>query len=548
MNKINNPDEKKVHFQNAPSRKFVNLHLLPTFLFAIYILAIFPLVCNFTDYMYYDLTELKLMAFLPWAFVFALIMIGGIIVYLISKAIKKQLSFECARDLIKNTSLAQVFFIIYGMLIVVSTLLSPYAGYMDWVYGNGRYESVLMCELYILLFLFTSTLGVAKGNSIFTLFAVSMSIFSIVGIMQYLRINPFGYKLTIVNSFGTRPAQFYTTVGNVNMVAGFLALAIPAFIAGLCAIKSKLKYLLIIPIFLCAFLMGLIQTDSAFVGVAAAIALLPILYFNTPERIAGGFFGYATLAVGLGAFSIFDVQPDTINIVFGKSAILFFGIAALLIAIGALILFIKHKINLSKKAFTISWSILLTVTLVSSLTFIYFSEFEGTRSLPAQIQMVMKGDFADELGSSRGFIWKRALQMIGDYPLLGTGADTFIFTFQEKFEEEILIIQKIFDFAHNDFLQIACNFGLISLCVYLAALISLFIKGLRLKEKHPSVIILVLGLFGYMVHVFFSFSIVIISPLIWVSLGLLDGYCRRLKKGLEPYETKFVEKHYWGVQ
>ncbi|MDP4089393.1 MAG: O-antigen ligase family protein [Bacillota bacterium] len=134
-------------------------------------------------------------------------------------------------------------------------------------------------------------------------------------------------------------------------------------------------------------------------------------------------------------------------------------------------------------------------------------------------------EFDDDSGSFRIFIWKRALPLVWDRPLLGAGIDNFAEVFMPKYGEET---QKVMpdttvDKAHNEFLQIAVATGIPSLLVYLSFLITMFIKSLRLIKKDKKAFVLFCCILAYQMQAFFNISVVSVAPLMWILLGILNG-------------------------
>lgn len=137
----------------------------------------------------------------------------------------------------------------------------------------------------------------------------------------------------------------------------------------------------------------------------------------------------------------------------------------------------------------------------------------------------------DNLGTDRGFIWIRAIKLIPNHPLIGSGPDTFMAEFTKKYRSEVLnhYNKKIsVDKAHNEYLQIAVTTGIPSLMAYLCLLFSIFFKGKRiLKDKkyindNPVILILFISCTGYVIQAFFNISVVAVAPIYWTFLGVLS--------------------------
>lgn len=80
--------------------------------------------------------------------------------------------------------------------------------------------------------------------------------------------------------------------------------------------------------------------------------------------------------------------------------------------------------------------------------------------------------------ASRFSAWKSTLQMIKEHPLLGTGLDTYVLKFRQYMSvdyEHLAGKLAMAGFAHNHFLQVASDLGLIGLGIYLWLLLTFFI-------------------------------------------------------------------------
>ena len=112
---------------------------------------------------------------------------------------------------------------------------------------------------------------------------------------------------------------------------------------------------------------------------------------------------------------------------------------------------------------------------------------------------------------------------------MGSGTGAFL----EAFAPYNVGIGITFDFAHNDFLQIAACQGIVGLALYLGFIISLAVRGFKKIFTCPWVLVCISSCVGYIVYSFFTFSIAIVSPLFWVMAGLLDKMVRQIPETAE---------------
>ena len=111
-----------------------------------------------------------------------------------------------------------------------------------------------------------------------------------------------------------------------------------------------------------------------------------------------------------------------------------------------------------------------------------------------------------------------------DIAIIGSGPGTF------AARHEPYNITVFFDFPHNDFLQIGVCQGLVGLALYVAFLVSLAVRALRVAPRCPQIVIFGGAVVGYLVYSFFVFSITSVSPLFWVMAGIMDKMVRQVQE------------------
>ncbi|MFT5875201.1 MAG: O-antigen ligase [Clostridium sp.] len=136
------------------------------------------------------------------------------------------------------------------------------------------------------------------------------------------------------------------------------------------------------------------------------------------------------------------------------------------------------------------------------------------------------------LASSRGYIWSRSLPLVKDTLLLGNGPDTFAAYFpQQDLKGKMYAYNgdmwQLVDKAHDLYLQIALNTGVLSLIAVLALFAMYFIKSFKIyynssfKDFNS---IAGLGIFvavvGYLGAGLFNDSVVSVAPVFWILLGM----------------------------
>jgi O-antigen ligase len=146
-------------------------------------------------------------------------------------------------------------------------------------------------------------------------------------------------------------------------------------------------------------------------------------------------------------------------------------------------------------------SFALLLALLGSVLFL-----GGDGALMRGVGMTEQADFS----TGRTHFWKTTLQIIADNPIIGTGLDSFgmPFTKYNTWNGNMRVVQ-----AHNDYLQILSDAGILGFACAAAFIFLLFKKGLKLvKETNDlfgrGVIIGSLaGCFGILMHSFVDFPL-----------------------------------------
>lgn len=137
----------------------------------------------------------------------------------------------------------------------------------------------------------------------------------------------------------------------------------------------------------------------------------------------------------------------------------------------------------------------------------------------------------EQLGSMRGYIWARAIPLLKDNLILGSGPDTFAFRFPQNDLIGLYYAygtpNTIVDKPHNLYLQIALNEGVISLIAFLGIMIIYIVDSIKLyalkKEYNkPQILgsLTCLGVIGYLFAGIFNDSVVSVAPIFWIVLGV----------------------------
>lgn len=137
----------------------------------------------------------------------------------------------------------------------------------------------------------------------------------------------------------------------------------------------------------------------------------------------------------------------------------------------------------------------------------------------------------EKLASARGYIWSRSIPLLKDTLILGSGPDTFSFDFPQHdmlgklyaYGTTNMIISK----AHNLFLQIGLNNGVVALIAFVILIMVYIVDSFKLyalknkyDEKQILGSILALSVIGYLFTGLFNDSVICVAPIFWIILGV----------------------------
>lgn len=369
----------------------------------------------------------------------------------------------------QRLNLVQKLIIVYWGLSLLSAVVS--VDRRTAFFGNARCEGLIAITLYCGSFLMISLYG-KPDKLLLAVFGAAMTANCILCLIQLAGHNPFSLYPQGMNYYDANKlysGEFLGTVGNVDLLSAVLTLSIPVFAVSIWKLRGRWRYLLLIPLLLC-------------------------IYVLVRSRVAGGFIGLA---------------------------------GCLLISVPVLI----H--DRKKKRFFIAVSLIIVILGIAAVYF-FGGRFSGTLY---EFSEVLHGRINDNFGSKRVFIWRNVLTLIPERPLLGGGPDTLGLRMQvgfERYDEELgMLITSTIDAAHNEYLNILANQGVLALIVYLSALIVSAICWFRSADSVAEAAICGSAVLGYCIQAFFGLSSPISAPFFWIAFSLLNN-TQTTRKG-EPY-------------
>lgn len=174
---------------------------------------------------------------------------------------------------------------------------------------------------------------------------------------------------------------------------------------------------------------------------------------------------------------------------------------------------------------------------MASLVLVLFPQ--GRTGLEEAAERLRSSDeITSESVGGRLSLWRLALEMTGDRPLLGHGQDAFTIRFAEYRDRPDLPGIRVDNVepesAHNFFLDLASGTGVLGLLAFLALVGAVLWhaarRALSTDDERLRVALLALstGVVGYLTAIFFGFSEAMTSWLLWLLLGATAGLVARV--------------------
>ena len=380
---------------------------------------------------------------------------------------------------------------------------------------------MIVSSLYVLTFLVVSLFSKFEKKHILY-FSISSILINTIAILQYIGFNPFNMYQ---DGIGTHNVSFIGTIGNIDFVSAIycilLTISASAFIFLDDNIKNNIIHL--VSIFMGFFIFGVIDVQSGKVAFLFILAVLLPYIISNNKRLSKLLILIATImmtyCVNLIINPIYDYYLGKLFLKFQFNYIIF-----LFLIVIVLMILLSKKISKMQYDFSKSKTIIKRIYLLMlgcgllGIIVLYFYNFKS--GILYEIHELLHGNFADEFGTYRIFLWKRTLNIFHEFPILGSGPDTFAIRFMAKYTNDIAKIGELTlnDTAANVYLTILINLGIIGLLNYLLFLFFQVRTGIKNKNKYSY--ILLIGISCYIVQDFFNLSVVIITPIFWMLMGL----------------------------
>jgi hypothetical protein len=484
-----------------------------TFIYIVLIIGIMPLYMK--DGIYY-LGDAKYEYYMK-----ASIILTGLLVIGVIYSIKEGLKFKLG-------GAVEYFLIAFLIESGISFLLSDYkdtawSGYTDWYMGLLTWTLIIIWTISIMKFY-------NGDNKVWYIIFISVTIVAGIGLLNRFEQDPLNVFINMDRDEWNR-RNLISTIGNINWFSGYMSVVLPLLIY-LFYIEKGYKHVIAgISAFIGLGVMMINGSDSSY---ASIIAMLVVLLFISSDasKLLRFIEVISLIPLFLLYISVVDVHlfiPD------GALVPLYGNVGALisiLIMLAAVYVGIRaYSKNINSKLYRVIKVIFIICALVGLVVII-------TCQISDKFWQSIGGygilKFNDNWGSLRGGLWKETIRAYSKESwtekLIGCGQDCFARLFYEKLGLDVIVegiwSNCIYANAHNEWLTMLINQGIIGCGLYIGIFVSAFIEFKKSINKNNIAILGILAIVSYAANNFFSFSTIVSTPLIFIMIALCINQCR----------------------
>lgn len=472
------------------------------------------------------------------------IMIAGCPVILVAAAAYGVFEVRAHRKM--RISITDGCVIAYLIMTCVSVLSGGY--YQDALWGYYGWNMGLISQVsFVLLYLFLSRFGKYYRMILTVLCSTSCIVYAI-GILHRLLIDPVGFYDGLKYS---QKAQFLSTLGQASWYGSFLTVTLPIGIGVFLYAHEKIWRALGGIYTMLGFCTLVSQnSDSAYFGLAGALLIFFIISAGEREMMCR-FTGVLTLLFASGKMMYFlmqinpnpELKPDFVTQIMWTSGVTW---ALLIICLAmTIVLYLmrrKEQGFVYPAVFMVTLRKIIPLLMVVTIAGIVVLIVLQTRGqlpegISGRLADVSYFNWNDSWGNGRGRIWKFSVKIFSEenlsHKLFGVGPDCFSSYVNAYYGEEEAMLwgEKQLTNAHNEWLNILINGGIVGAVAYIGIYVTAIGRFMRNHRKDILLAGIAASCISYMCYNFFCYQQVLCTPFIFILMGVGEYIVRRKSEG-----------------
>ncbi len=466
-----------------------------------------------------------------------ILLVGNAVFYL-TTSIRKHETYKI-RAYLQNgrVSVIDKFVILYTIIVLVSTLLSPYKSLVIWG-TDGWHMGVVAQVCFVLIYYFVSRYWKWDSSAIVCYLGAAFLVFLLAVLMRF-RIDPLKLYQGLEEQY---VINFLTTIGQATWYSSYVVLLFPIGVFAFWFYDNMLVHILTGIFTMVGFMTTVTQnSDSIFAALGILLFVLFWVSLESNKRwkrflevliicfFSFKFIGicqlmFPTRAVPLDPFFVFCSQSNCVWILLAVAVIAYLGFW--------LLEKFKH-IDISKI------KVIRVIVLILSLTAVLFTVIyiylNTTGKLPENIRSNNNYLlFNKEWGNNRGLSWIAAVDSFFKgspvRKIAGCGPDGFSLYIKNFYSEELA--QKwgesvALTCAHNEWLNAFVNVGILGGTAYAGIFISAVLRFMKRAGRYPELLAIGICILCYMGHNFFCYQQIVCTPIVFILMGAGEGIIRQ---------------------
>ena len=436
----------------------------------------------------------------------------------------------------KRLSIADWFLYAYLLSLLFSYLFTVYRKEAFWG-TNGWYMGCMSQLMFVGIYFGFSRYFRWHNNMLYAALAGSALIF-ILGILNRYSIYP-------IKISGQTPA-FIATMGNINWFCGYWSVIFPLGVMLYWNGRGKYTQTAAGIYVIIGFLIGVVQgSNSAYLALAGIFMLLFCLSFRDNRAMCRFLEICILFALSCQIARVLRYLPNTemnyedkLGLVMTDTNLtLYFGIIIGILYLWFRLLMKRKNYQLARhKGIRQIGIVLFILTGVG-----YFLLLIINTCLPGGIPGLAGRQtftFNETWASSRGATWTSGWSAFVStsflHKLVGVGPDCFA---EYLYAVPELAKRAYAQFgtsrltnAHNEWLTILVNQGILGLFSYVGFFGSAFVRFIKKASSQPALYLCAASVLTYTVHNIVSFQQVLNVPFVFIILGIGEGLCKKIQE------------------
>lgn len=446
------------------------------------------------------------------------------------------------KNWLKKISLTDWMVFFYGASVILSYLCSEYKEKALWG-EKGWYMGLVTQLLFVLSYFLVSRFWEYEGKLLLAFMAAAAVVFGL-GILN--RFSVFPIEVEGANS------SFLSTLGNINWYCGYWSVLFPlGFMLYWVAEKSWLRLLGLLFTAI-GIATGVSQgSASAFLvfgGLYIFVFCLSFQSIKSMKRFWELVIVFCGVCQGLRLWRIwmpeaFDYYAGTLSDRMTMSRITLLGLGAALF-IYMVLIFLEKRKKTDMKRYKVLRQIFLLgiVVIIGVYVFLLYmnSRIKGGIRFMGGLSALV---FDSQWGSARGATWSAGIESFQNMSLfqrlVGAGPDCF-YPYMKSIPDLAKRIAKQFDGArltnaHNEWLTVLVNNGILGLISYAGIFISAVVRFLyyaerAVGEKRKYLYLFGMSVFAYTIHNVVSFQQILSTPFVFLLMGMGERLLREMEQ------------------